>query len=50
VVWFLIQVAYGASVTGISCTLTGCPFFGELSNTSMVPGSVRVTVYETGIE
>ena len=37
-------------VTGISCTLTGCPFFGELSNTSIVPGSARVTVYETGIE
>ena len=44
------QVAYGASITGSCCTLTGCPFFGELSNTSIVPGSDRVTVYETGTE
>jgi len=30
--------------------LTGCPFCGELSNTSIVPGSLRGTVYATGIE
>jgi hypothetical protein len=31
---------YGARVTGISWTLTGSPFLAELSNTSIVPGSV----------